>query len=388
MLTNRPSKPRLAALTRLRLWMPALAAVVATPLLVGAQSSAARSPVGQSAAAISSSPRAKKRPSIPAHWTVADGQKRVCVHIGDSQVSELSTFATLVHRRAVDCALVYTDGANWAAWADPWFLADPNPDTNWAAWVRGGPANDPRQLVISQPLIPAGIAKTNWRALGAKGAYTAYARQFAANLVAAGVGNAIIRLSWEANGTWNPDSIGSSRRDFANWVTFWRKTVSAMRSVPGAHFLFDWCVNNGYRTIPFNLYYPGDDVVDIIGNDPFDPMAVPKAARWNTVYGQQGGLDTLIKFAKAHRKPLSIPEWGVAAWTPAEAKTADDPAYVNGIARTVRNNNVAYQSYFFSRQAASELRVAKRSLSAYRMHFGDGGDSNGIDDGTDAVGLR
>jgi hypothetical protein len=326
-----------------------------------------------------------KKPAVPLKWTVADGQKRVCVHVGSSLVPDVAVFASLVHRRAVDCSLVYTSASNWSTWADPWFLTDPNPSTNWGAWVRASPKTDPRQLVISQPLIPSGLAGTNWRALGAKGAFTGYARQLASNLVAAGAGNAVIRLSWEANGTWDPDNIGTSRRDFANWVALWRKTVQAMRSVPGAHFLFDWCINNGYRTIPFALYYPGDDVVDIIGADAFDPMALPPTSRWAQVYSQKGGLADLIAFARQHNKPISLPEWGVASWKPSEASTADDPGYVNGIARTVRTNDVAYQSYFFSREAAAELRVAPYSLAAYRAHFGDGGDATGIDDGTDTI---
>ena len=38
-----------------------------------------------------------------------------------------------------------------------------------------------------------------------------------------------------------------------------------MKSVPGANFTFDWCVNAGYRAINLNAYYPGDDVVDVVG---------------------------------------------------------------------------------------------------------------------------
>ena len=50
---------------------------------------------------------------------------------------------------------------------------------------------------------------SNWRVLGAEGAYDGYARQFAANLVAAGMGNAVIRLGHEMNGNWYHDSLGN-----------------------------------------------------------------------------------------------------------------------------------------------------------------------------------
>ncbi len=50
-----------------------------------------------------------------------------------------------------------------------------------------------------------------------------------------------------------------------------------MRSVPGASFRFDWTINAGYRPIPFNDYYPGNDVVDIIGMDVYDFWPGPAA---------------------------------------------------------------------------------------------------------------
>ena len=149
-------------------------------------------------------------------------------------MSEVAGFAKFVDRRTVDCAMVYVSGRTWASWVDPWFLTEKNPDENWASWVRASPPTDPRQLIVSVPLIPTGLKQTAWRRNGAAGRYRPYARRLARNLVAAGLGDAVIRLSWEANGTWNPDSIGNSGRDFAEWVQFWRKTVIAMRSVPGA----------------------------------------------------------------------------------------------------------------------------------------------------------
>ena len=72
----------------------------------------------------------------------------------------------------------------------------------------------------------------------------------ARNLVAAGLGSAVIRLGNEANGTKYPYSIPDTPKGNAQWVRSWDNIVTAMRSVPGAHFRFDWCVASGYRTIP------------------------------------------------------------------------------------------------------------------------------------------
>jgi hypothetical protein len=84
-------------------------------------------------------------------------------------------------------------------------------------------------------------------------------------------------------------------------------------------------------------------------------------------------MGAIVRFARAHHKPLSIPEWGVA---PASATgIGDDPAYVDGIAMVVRNERVAYQSYWYSRGYATLFARSRRSLSAYRAHFGRDGDA-------------
>lgn len=308
-------------------------------------------------------------------------QKRVCVYDHNS-VSGVAAFAAVVGRKIVDCAMVYTGSADWSGWVDPWFLHHPNPDLNWAGWVRQSPANDRRQLIISQPLIPSGLAGTDWRAQGAAGAYDGYARQFAQTLVNDGVGDAIIRLSWEMNGTWNVDSIGSTTTQQAQWVAFWRRTVLAMRSVPGAHFRFVWCINNIYQNIPFSSYYPGDDVVDIIGDDVYDAGVPVGADRWSTIYGHAGGLRDLVAFARLHGKPISIPEWGVAPWDPSSLAGGDDPTYVSNLANVIATNSTAFQAYFYAYEFASQLQQGPLSLAAYKASFGDGGTAVGSNNGT------
>jgi len=62
-----------------------------------------------------------------------------------------------------------------------------------------------------------------------------------------------------------------------------------MRAVPGAHFKFDWTVNPAIANIPLSNWYPGDDVVDIIGVDAYDagvPASVPFSGRWNYLYNE------------------------------------------------------------------------------------------------------
>ena len=187
---------------------------------------------------------------------ITDDQKRVCVY-AHNYINALAGFARLVDRRTVDCAMVYTGSPDWAGWVDPWFLDEGDANLNWANWVRHSPRDDRRQLIISQPLIPSDLAHADWLRVGASGGYAKYARAFARTLVADGVGDAVIRLSWEMNGDWNLDSIPDTPGGDRLWVRFWRRTALAMRSVPGAHFTFDWCPKQRLPQHPPARLLPG-----------------------------------------------------------------------------------------------------------------------------------
>lgn len=300
---------------------------------------------------------------------MTDDGKSVCAYSAH-HISTLDAFSALVHRD-VNCALVYNDASvNWQGWETPWFIHHGDPDVNWARWATA-PGME-RRLVITQNLFPAELNDADWRAAGARGDYAEHARTLARNLVAAGLGDAVIRLGHEANGTWYPDSIGDTLEEHELWRQFWRQTVLAMKSVPGANFRFDWCVNAWYRAIPFAQYYPGDDVVDFVGVDAYDGGIAASTAldqRWPIVFGREGGVREVLRFATAHGKPLTIPEWGVA---PASTMLSggDDPGYVDGIAGVVRHNTVAYQSYFYKYEWATQLADGPLSLAAYRRNFG------------------
>jgi hypothetical protein len=279
----------------------------------------------------------------------------------------------LVHR-VFNCALVFNNNvADWTRWENPWFLLRTTlADNSWGAWATAPGTS--RQLIITQSLFPNSLNNTNWRLFGALGLYVLHARALASNLVAAGLGSSIIRLAHEANGPWSPYYIGDTPLDRSLWVQFWRQTVIAMRSVPGAHFKFDWCINAADLPVPLSEFYPGNDVVDIIGIDAYDSMVPAGQDRWSTIYNRPDGIHDVLAFAQAHGKPLSIPEWGVGS-NPAYETGGDDPAYVDGIAEVVRDNNVAYQSYFYKYDWAITLANGPFSLAAYRTHFGTGGDS-------------
>ncbi len=306
--------------------------------------------------------------------TAIHGARADCVYSAES-VDVLQAFERLVGRQ-INCGLVFNNAAaDWSAWERPWFIVDKSPALDWGSWATARGTH--RQLIISQNLFPSSLNGTDWLRAGAAGRFAAHARALARNLVAAGLGHSVIRLAHEANDTASPYSIGSTPRQWGLWRRFWRLTVLAMRSVPGAHFLFDWCVNAYWRPIPLSDWYPGDDVVDLIGIDAYDSGVPPGANRWQRIYTQPDGIRDVLEFAAEHDKPVSLPEWGLMTPGPPNLGGGDDPAYVNGMARVVRENPVAYQAYFYNLTSSWLLRTSPRSLAAYRRHFGPGGDSVG-----------
>jgi hypothetical protein len=293
----------------------------------------------------------------------------VCAYSAQ-KISRLRQFSGLAQRN-ISCALVFNDtAADWQSWQRPWFLGSGNPDEDWARWTTESGKN--RTLVITQSLFPKNVAGGDWLDAGARGDFAPHAQALARNLVKAGLGDAIIRLAPEANGTWQPYSLGVSPQQQDLWRKFWRRTAIAMRSVPGAQFRFDWCVNTAVRPIPLSNFYPGDDVVDIVGVDVYDFSPAPGRAAWLSSYSASDGPGEVARFARAHGKQLSVPEWGLSA-----KARADDPGFVDGVARLVRDNDVAYQSYFFAHDSATQLLRRQASLRAYRQHFGGSGDGTG-----------
>ncbi len=105
----------------------------------------------------------------------------------------------------ISCVLLFNnDKPNWSSWTKAWWETPPSPDSNWLQWKA---AVSGRQIVVSQSMVPDS-APSDWRVLGAEGAYDIYTTELAENLVAAGMGDSIIRLGWEANDT--PSDPGNS----------------------------------------------------------------------------------------------------------------------------------------------------------------------------------
>ena len=301
------------------------------------------------------------------------GRKPAWTCVSANSLTTLSRWHGVLHR-PINCAVAYINAApTWQSWDDPWIIQyrHNRPEYDWVDWYDHGRRG--RHLILSQTLIPGNLRGTDWVQEGAQGAFEPYARILAQNLVRAGMGSTVIRLGDEANGTWSPDSLPDTPQGDAEWARFWRNTVAAMRSVPGAHFLFDWTVNAGVRPIALRSIYPGNRAVDVIGVDAYDALPVATSGnRLDTILHEPDGLLAVRAFARQHHKPFSIPEWGIGPAAPAGQAgfSGDDPAYVEAIARVAHKGGVLYQSYFTGEAEGTQMLASPQSRSAYRRAFG------------------
>jgi hypothetical protein len=186
-------------------------------------------------------------------------------------------------------------------------------------------------------------------------------KELAQNLVNADQSYAILRIGWEWSTTYF--SWGVQNTTPAQYVTAFDDIVTTMRSVPGQHFLFDWCAaaditpTNG----SYAASYPGDQYVDYIGTDQYDNPG----SSWNDTLNTVGGLAYTASFAQAHGKYVSVPEWGLNG--------ADDPAFINDMYGFISNpaNDVGYSSYFsYDGSINSDISQFPNSEAAFTHDFG------------------
>lgn len=263
--------------------------------------------------------------------------------------------------RDLDTALTFLDYDTWEDIEGPSWFVEP-----WRQWMA---AADGRTLVVSVAMLPGPWADDDVVAgelrAGAAGEYDQHFRTLARRLVANGMGGAILRIGWEANGGWyrwraSPDADA--------WVQYFRRIVDAMRTIEGSAFTIDWTVSVPVEVRSAVPFYPGDDVVDIVGVDvydkswqddtyPYPPGANEHERRlrqdrvWSTILdgGDIGeGLDHWAKFADEHGKSLSVPEWGVVDLVDAGEQRGglDNPSFVDRMADWIESHPVQYHVYF------------------------------------------
>lgn len=152
--------------------------------------------------------------------------------------------------------------------------------------------------------------------VAANGGYNAFYTQTAQSLIQYAHIIHAVRIDHEFNGTWevwSPFGGAGQIIDAPTWIAGWRNMAQAIRTaLPNAKII--WNPNIGQNN-PYP-YYPGDDLVDIIGLDVYTQPAFSgtstSAQVWQDYLNGQGGnnLAAMAAFGVTHNKPLCFPEWG------------------------------------------------------------------------------
>jgi hypothetical protein len=112
-------------------------------------------------------------------------------------------------------------------------------------------------------------------------------------------------------------------------------------------------LGGGAPVIPANAatrFYPGDRYVDLIGNDMYTSNGVYSADKNEALYA----------FARAHRKPYSFPEYGLAG--------GDFPDFIRYVCTFIREHAGIELAAYYEAKGGSryDLATKPRSRQAYR----------------------
>lgn len=204
-------------------------------------------------------------------------------------------------------------------------------------WTRWRKAQQDRMLVLNVPMLERNeddLPDDEVRKLlrsGAAGRFDAHFRTLAERLVRLGSPDTVIVLGWEMNGLTYSHRCGP---DPEAWKKYWRRIVTAMRSVPGQQLRFDYAPSRGSDAYPWTKCYPGDDVVDIIGMDTYDQ---PAGRSFEAQVNEPHGLQAQVDFARKHGKAISYPEWGLF-------RNGDNPEYVRRMLDWFDEHKPLYQT--------------------------------------------
>jgi hypothetical protein len=244
---------------------------------------------------------------------------------------------------------------DWTGIEGPGWLLDP--------WKGSG-----RRLVLGVPMFAPGGSL----AQGAAGAYDSHFVTLAQNLKSRGLTDTIIRLGWEFGGgwyIWHP----TTAQQAGEFAAMFARVADAMRAVcPTLTF----CFNGTWDWQPVSpvACYPGDAYVDWIGPDVYDQTwKTPQTPQvmWDDFLNNQYGGKWWADFAKAHGKPLVIPEWGLSTRSDGHG-LGDDPYFIDQMADWIQANGVAWHVYFDVGVSDGEhrLSVFPNSAARFKARFG------------------
>ena len=100
------------------------------------------------------------------------------------------------------------------------------------------------------------------------------------------------------------------------------------------------------------LYYPGPGYVDVDGGSIYDER-LTDTAPWQ-------GLENLYRLSRSHKKPFSVPEWGLSQ--------VDDAAFVQHMCTFLKTHDATEVAAFYESRPGSryDLEPKPKSRAAYR----------------------
>jgi hypothetical protein len=231
-----------------------------------------------------------------------------------------------------------------------------------AAWVKADPD---RLLVLSVRGIASDLAR-QWDNTRDDAKHLALAHDLKARGIAA---RTVIRYGWEMQGSWfpwGPTKTGDGTQA-PGFVRMFRRVAKLYRAVP--ELRINWCANGCPQNA--GAWWPGDDVVDIVGMDRYDAWVgniLDPAKRWARVGAD---FDRQAAFADAHGKAKSLDEW--ACWhtgSPAYGG-GDSPYFVTSVAKHLADHGYLYSTYFDSSAGGVGVTLADcpKARAAYMAAF-------------------
>ncbi len=247
----------------------------------------------------------------------------------------------------LDAVTTYPEKTSWASIRD-------------SEWHITTFRSTPGRLVYGLPLLPDTGPGT--LADVARGRYDSVFRQVAIDLKKNGRGNSIVRIGFEANGTWF--RYGGTARNATTWKAAYRRVAKVMKAT-SPKLLTNFDITCGFampgsrnRLDSLTKLYPGNDVVDLIGCDMYDEWQTKarNAAQWRSAIRPRStpGLADVAAFARARGKGMTIPEWGVAY--PGRNGNGDNPYFITAMRSWMRANAdvLVLENYF--NDAAGHVR--------------------------------
>ena len=189
--------------------------------------------------------------------------------------------------------------------------------------------------------------------------YAANFRTIGSRLAANGVGDAEIRLGWEAsNGSYPWTAVGKSPDQ---WKACFTNAANALKA--GSPSLrISWHMAKKGK-IDINTIWPPEAPITNVGVSHYDDTEARFGNETNN--GSPWGLRAWLAFAKSKGKQLELSEWGVG-------RVGDNPAYIQNMYQFFRDagSTLAHEGYFnaHNHQLYSATTVPKSS-AMYRLLF-------------------